>query len=57
MSEKTVTVEVKISRKTPFAAAAALEAIAEAIRKDDVSTIPARFTFGMGLDLTVTKHD
>ena len=52
-----VSVEVRLTRESRHSAAAALEAVAAAIRTGDVTTIPARYTFGMGLDLTVTEHD
>ena len=52
-----VSVDLQINRKSRAATASALEAVAEAIRKGDVATIPARFTFGLGLNLSVTEHD
>jgi len=52
-----VSVEIEMSKKSRHAAAGALEAIAKSIRDGDISTIPARFTFGMGLNLSVTEHD
>jgi hypothetical protein len=51
-----VSVKVNLTRKTRHATAAALEAVADAIRKGDVTAIPARFTFGLGLDLEVIEH-
>ena len=53
-----VTVTVSISRRSRLAAAYALEAIAEAIRSGDVSTLPNNLILGPnGVGLDIQTHE